>query len=174
MRLVVDADALIKLIKAGAKEIVSEAVELWIPPKVHREVIVEGKRGGHPDAIEAEANVMRRKVRLIAHRRRLVSSEARLLFGGEREVLSAFRGGGFDAVVSDDQRFLMRLDGFAVPFFTPGALLVVLARRGRLERERVAMVLERLRAWISADEYALCRMAIEEVSRDESQSTETP
>lgn len=167
MRLIVDADALIKLIKAGAKEVVSRFAEVWIPPRVHREVVVQGKRGGHPDALQAEANVTARRIRIVARRRWALGPEAALLSGGEREVLAAFRGGTFDAVVSDDQRVLTRLEAFEIPFFTPGALLVLLARRGQLERRQVADLLERLRPWISAEEYAVCSMALEEGSKDE-------
>lgn len=122
-------------------------------------------------------NLAAGQLRMVMRKRRLSAPEAALLSGGERDVLAAFRTGGFDAIVSDDQRVLMRLEGLGVPYLTPGALLVVLGRRRWLEGERVAALLERLQQWISTDEYAVCRMALEaleEVSRNEGHGPETP
>jgi hypothetical protein len=67
-----------------------------------------------------------------------------------------------DGVVSDDARFLQLLDGLSVPFATPSALLVLLARRGSLSRAEAGARLEALRAFVSEAEYLEGRRALEE------------
>lgn len=166
-----DSDALIKLTKAGAKEAVAAAMELWIPPTVQREAVEEGRRMGQRDALQIEANIATKRVHVVVLRKRIASPEVALFSGGEQEVVSAFRRGGFDAIVSDDQRVLSRLEGLQVPFLTPGAVLVMLALRRRIEARQATAFLEALRPWISPDEYALCSLALEEVTARENKSS---
>jgi len=50
MRVILDADSLIKLTKAKAKEVILKNVEACIPPKVFEETVAIPKEEGYPDA----------------------------------------------------------------------------------------------------------------------------
>jgi len=50
MELLLDADAVIKLQWTGVLELVVQTFSCTIPDEVHREVVVQGKAGGYPDA----------------------------------------------------------------------------------------------------------------------------
>ena len=88
--------------------------------------------------------------------------EVEVLSGGEREVSAAWHAGPFDAIVSDDQQFLRLLAVFGRPFMTPGVLIVHLTQRQKLTQSRARALLEALRPWISADEYSVCLLALQE------------
>jgi len=44
--------------------------------------------------------------------------------GGEAAVFRLYKSGGFDAVSSDDSKFLEILDALDIPYLTPSALIV--------------------------------------------------
>lgn len=50
MKVIMDADSLIKLTKAKAKEIVIKNIEAYIPPKVFEETVEIPKEEGYADA----------------------------------------------------------------------------------------------------------------------------
>ena len=50
MKVIMDADSLIKLTKAKAKEVILKNIEAYIPPKVVEEAIKIPKEEGYPDA----------------------------------------------------------------------------------------------------------------------------
>lgn len=58
MRVIMDADSLIKQTKAKAKEVILKSVEACIPPKVFEETVVIPKEEGYPDACLIEENVV--------------------------------------------------------------------------------------------------------------------
>ena len=58
MRVILDADSLIKLTKAKAKEVILKNVEVCIPPKVFEEAVEIPKEEGCPDAFLIEENVV--------------------------------------------------------------------------------------------------------------------
>lgn len=157
-----DTDALIKLTKAGGKEAIAQAVEIWIPPLVYREAVAHGKAAGYADASRIDTNVSAGRLRLAASSTPRRSPSLDLFVGGEREVVATFQKGDFFAVVSDDQRMLSRLKPLGIPFATPGTLLVLLVREARLAPGEARRLLDGLRPWISPDEYAICAMALEE------------
>ena len=56
MKLLMDADCLIKLTKAGLKELVAKKDSVSIPEPVKREVVDAGKKKQCSDAIAVEKN----------------------------------------------------------------------------------------------------------------------
>ena len=50
MKVIMDADSLIKLTKAKAKEVILKNIEVYIPPKVVEETVKIPKEEGYPDA----------------------------------------------------------------------------------------------------------------------------
>ena len=108
-----DADCLIKLTKAGAKSPVLSVLETSIPQAVRREAVDEGKKGNHPDAFIIEENINRGKLKSIKASRR--ADMGFVAHKGEREVITLFLAGGYDAVASDDARFLRKLEIAGIP-----------------------------------------------------------
>jgi hypothetical protein len=66
-----------------------------------------------------------------------------------------------DVVVSDDRRFLNVLQTLRIPFATSSSLIVALAKRDRIERGEALGYLEKLAEYISEEQYAAARAAIQ-------------
>ena len=157
-----DSDTLIKLTRAGAKEVVASAVEAVVPPAVEREAVVEGREGGFPDAFEIERNLKKlvRVVRVPKTRETETIIEKLGLRGGEADVFRLFRGGKCRAVASDDQKFLDLVAALNVPFVTPSALVIHVWKRGKIGKEECLRLLEKLRPMVSEEEYQLATIEL--------------
>jgi hypothetical protein len=159
MRIVMDADALIKLTRAGAKEAMAAVFDVVLPEAVQRETTSDR----FPDGLLIAQNIQRG--RLQVHVVREVPLEAAVLpAGGERDVFALHRSLGDPAarIVSDDRRLIKRLAMLSTPVWTPGVVLVALVERGGVSRAQARRWLEALRATVSADEYVACSAALEE------------
>lgn len=160
-----DTDALVKLTKGSAKEIVGSAFEVVLPPGVYEEAVERGKAGGHADAFRIEENV--RQGLLVVRRPPSDTRTERLieelgLAGGEADLLRLLSGEEVEAAVSDDSRFLHILEGLGVRYATPSALLVLLRRTGALPGDETRAKLDALAPFISEEEYLEAQRALEE------------
>ncbi len=159
-----DADGLIKLTKASAKEAVALEFTVILPPDVRLECIDQGKAGGYADAIKIEENVRKGLLR-VKKTGRDANTESIIrglgLMGGEADALRLFRSGAADMIVGDDRRFLNILEGLGIPFATPSALLIALVQSRRLGKDKAIEHLERLAEYISAEEYSEARHVLE-------------
>ena len=165
MKVILDADSLIKLTKAKAKEIVLKNMEAYIPPKVFEETVEIPKEEGYLDAFLIDENL---KKGLLAVEKIEENKEAEVLItklrirGGEADVFRLYKSGDFDVVSSDDGKFLEMLDGLNVPYITPSALIVSLLKKKVLSREDAESYINNLKEMISDEEYYL---AIREVEK---------
>lgn len=148
-----DADALVKITKAGLKETLTAHLDLRMAPVVAKEVVQEGKRLGHADAAEVERNLTRKRLRVT--RDPSPSPKAALFKGGEADLVALYETGDYAAVISDDQRFLKRAVEFGIDFLTPSATLVLLVRRRKLSERAACDRLGALKPYVSAEEYTL-------------------
>jgi hypothetical protein len=155
MAFLIDSDALVKITKAGLKETLAAHLDLRMAPVVAREVIAEGKRFGHADAVEVERNLERKRLRLTPAPR--ASAKASLFSGGEADLVALYETGHYSAVISDDRRFLKRALEFGIEVLTPSAALVLLVRRRKLSGRVACERLESLKAHVSAEEFVLAR-----------------
>ncbi|MDP2661560.1 MAG: hypothetical protein Q8R28_12605 [Dehalococcoidia bacterium] len=157
-----DADALIKLTKCSVKEEVVRRVEVAIPQQVKVETVDEARALGYPDAVVTAENIRAGRLKVVDPDPGPESTQAELFpAGGDRALFEAFRGGHWDAVVSDDRKLLRLLRAFGVPVITPSALLVALTRSGALSRDRAKAALEALSPLVSQEEYASALLALE-------------
>lgn len=166
MRVAVDTDALVKITKASVKELMASSFQLVLPPRVKLEAVDEGKRHGYPDALQIEENLGQGKLRLEKTRKSRGKEgvlRALGLQGGEADALRLLQAGRADIVLSDDGKFLRRLDALGVPYATPAALLVALVETGKLEPRTALAQLEKLAPYVSEQEYREARRAIQEV-----------
>lgn len=149
----IDADALVKITKAGLKETLTAHLDLRMAPVVAKEVIQEGKRLGHADAAEVERNLKKKRLRVTNDPDD--SPMAALFKGGEADLVALYGSGSYSAVISDDQRFLKRAVEFGIEILTPSAALALLAKRRKLSGKAACDRLEALKPYISAEEYTL-------------------
>jgi predicted nucleic acid-binding protein len=118
MKIVIDSDALIKLTKSGAKELITKCFDVAIPERVYEETVTESE--GYPDAKEIERNIEAKKI---------VVKEAQQKKKGEIAALDLYKRGNYDLLVSDDRRFLKYLAANGIPYLTPPFLIVYLLQR---------------------------------------------
>lgn len=145
-----DADCLIKLTKSKLKEVVCKNFSVVIPETVKEEVIDHAQ--GHPDVQVLRRNLERRLLTL--HKR---SSSYKK---GEDAVYTLFREGGYDAVCSDDKKFIKRLRLFDIPYVTPAVFVAILLKDGKLTFDEALVKLESLSPFISDDEYQTIRRVL--------------
>jgi hypothetical protein len=159
--LILDTDALLKLVRAGAKEAMASAFDVALPPAVYREAVDQG--AGHADAELVAADVRSGRMSVRAEPGDAME-DALLPDGGEREVLRLYlslRTAEPGALASDDERFLRRLRSLGVTALTPGTVLVLMVRRGAMARDEALACLDRLRSSIGTAQYEMCRGALE-------------
>jgi rRNA-processing protein FCF1 len=144
MVIAMDADCLIKLTKAGLKEQVCTAWSVSIPALVRQETV---ERAPHlADAVRIGENITAGRL--------AVTSGGEDHARGEDAVLGLYRGGGFDAVATDDARFVRRLRGLGIPYALPAVIVVRLWLDGTLNADQARLALAALRQHVSADQHA--------------------
>jgi hypothetical protein len=159
MRLLLDADGLIRLHRAGVLTGALSTFIAVVPQAVYDEVVARGKARLHGDA-EAIEDALRK-------------SSAEIGPKGDPEVPVAGLGAGELAilgllaterdlvVVSDDRRFLAVLRDRGHRFLTPTDVLLLLWQRGALTQSEASQVLDRLRPSIRTPAYWEARQDIE-------------
>lgn len=165
MKVIMDADSLIKLTKAKAKEVVLENIKVYIPPKIFEETVKMPKEEGYPDAFLIEENLKNGllEVGKIEENEEVEEMIKRLgIKGGEADVFRLYRSGGFNVISSDDSKFLEILDALDVPYITPSSLIIYLLKRGILLREDAKTYINNLKEIISDEEYYLAIKEVEE------------
>jgi len=156
MRIVMDSDALIKVTKASVKDLITSNFEVHIPTEVRNETVGEGRVRGYPDALAIDDNIGKGKLTVVVPSR--VEATERLigglnLLGGEADSVRLFRQGGYEAIASDDSRFIDLVEGLGIPYMTPSALLVYLWKRKALSKLEARRCLDKMRELISSEEY---------------------
>jgi rRNA-processing protein FCF1 len=150
MKIAMDADCLIKLTKAGLKEAVCMAWAVSIPTLVVEETVDRSPKC--PDAVLIEENI---------HAGRLkVHNVGQGNVKGEDAVLSLFNSCGFNAVGTDDARFIRRLRGLGVPYALPAVILVKLCQEKCMSNQEALDALAALRPYISDDEHAVAYLVL--------------
>lgn len=160
MKVVMDSDCLVKLTKAGAKEAVAMAMEVYIPDLVKRETVDEVKGKGYQDAIIIEENIKKKFLRIVKSRED--NSLSIPVTKGEGEVVSLYLKGSYDVIASDDRKFLKKIEAANIPYLTPTACLVYLYKSGKNNKAEVLKMLEALKPLISSEEYVMSKFYLEE------------
>ena len=152
-----DADALIKLNRAGVLEHVARTFECIVAEAVYHEVVTRGRAFHHPDAEELD-RIIRESIAVqpsvsgasdILDSRGMPGVDA-----GERGVLDVYHSlsagsAGEDLIiVSDDHRFLALLDHLEIPALVPMDFIVLMVRQGFLSRKEGRNAVEQMRPLI--------------------------
>lgn len=141
-----DADCLIKLTKAGLKEEVCNVFDVVIPHLVKEEVVDRGKTKGLPDAFVVERNISGKLIKVKGEKSGKTNT-------GEKEAMALFQNGGFDAIGSDDRRFIKQLRLFSIPYITPAVFIAIMLKGGKLTLLDAEKKLDALSEYISENEY---------------------
>jgi rRNA-processing protein FCF1 len=155
MDILMDADCLIKLTKAGLKELICKEETIVIPVTVKREVVDAGKSKGYPDADLIEENI---RHDLIALAKEVASDHAK----GDQALVALFRRGGYKAVATDDTKLIRILQATGIPFLPPALIIFSICKRGLIDRAKALNLLERLSPFISEEEYSVTKLLLEE------------
>lgn len=151
MKVLMDADCLIKLTKSNLKEIVCKNFEVLIPQLVKEEIV--DNAGGHPDAIVIKKNIERKLITLCKPHSPFKK--------GEEAIFTVFQQGEYNAICSDDKRFIKRLRLFNIPYITPAVFIVILLRDGKLTIKEGLERLDSLSPFVSDEEYSAVKAILE-------------
>lgn len=170
MKIVCDADGLIKTNKAGILALFAQEVELLIGPMVFQEAVTTGKRRGYADAVALEQLLQAHSIAprpVPEHPRATALLQHGTLGVGERETLHLYYQAPAEAILSDDRGFLTLLMAQEIPFLTPAAVLVALCTWGVLAVSDALAALERLRPLIRPEHYHAARADVVALERKE-------
>jgi len=85
------------------------------------------------------------------------------LKNGDADVVKCYLNGQFDAISSDDSKFLRILDALDVPYLTPSSLILYVYRKEKITQKETIEGLIRLKKYISDEEYYLAMNIFEEL-----------
>jgi predicted nucleic acid-binding protein len=156
MKIVCDADGLIKINKAGILALLDERVEIIVGPEVYREVVTIGKEHGHSDALEIEKVLPKPTAVVLKNRSKSglkILPDELELGAGEKETLVLYERVSADVILSDDRKFLRELDSIDVPYITPAAMIVALAERKILHIDSALEALTKLSEFVRKDQF---------------------
>ncbi len=122
-----------------------------IPEAVKEEVVDDA--GEYPDAVIIRRNIGEGLLKVSS----IHASEEK----GEEAVLTVFKKGKFDAVCSDDKRFIKRLRLFEIPYITPVVFIAILLKKGKLPIREAHKKLDLLSPYVSEAEYDTVKLVLD-------------
>ena len=146
-----DTDCLIKLTKSKLKELVCKNFSVTIPLLVKEEIIYNAQE--HHDAVIIRENIENKLITL-----NTISLSTKK---GEDAIFSIFQQGEYDAICSDDKRFIKRLRFLNIPYITPAVFIALLLKQGKLTIKDAREKLDCLSSFVSDEEYNVTKAILE-------------
>lgn len=148
-----DSDCLIKIAKSSIKEIIVKRLRLYITPLVAKETVENVRGRNYPDASLIAGNIDNKKLKVSKKYGKKAQK-------GEYEILTEFKNGKYDAIASDDTRFLKILKSLSIPYLTPAAIIVLLKERKFITSGESVKMLDKLSPYINREQYLAARMLL--------------
>ena len=148
LKFVFDADAAIKLAKAGVLEKITMFAKCIMPKQVNEEVL-KGKEKMYEDAFIVEELVHKNKINVTTTNHEQING----LGAGECSALALFGVFKADAIISDDRKFLSLLEMREIPFITPIDAVTLLALKHCITKQEAINALTRLRKLVRKENY---------------------
>lgn len=153
MKILIDSDCLIKLTKAGLKDLVGSKDIIFIPDVVKREIVDAGKMKGCTDAFVVEKNIEANMIAIVD-----ASSDYPK---GDQALISLFRREDYDVVGTDDVKLTRKLKMYSIPFILPGLIIYQLLKDNMINKKTALWALHQLSEFISEDEFSTVRLLME-------------
>lgn len=151
-----DADCLIKLTKAGLKELVGAKDTIIIPKIVKKEVVDSGKLNGCADAYVVEKNIDKKIIAIIETSSNYTK--------GDQALIALFRKNEYDAVATDDKKLTRLLKTYSIPFILPSLIIYQLFTNDLIDKKTALRSLKQLADFISEDEFSTVRLLMEKTN----------
>ena len=148
-----DADCLIKLTKAGLKELITTRDNISIPEQVKREVVDAGKKKQCVDAFAVGNNIESKMISVIDVPMRVEK--------GDQALIAIYRKEDYDAIATDDTKLTRRLKALNIPFILPALVLYRLFKESKIDYKMALWALHQLSEFISEDEFSTARLLME-------------
>jgi rRNA-processing protein FCF1 len=156
MKVLMDADCLIKLTKSGLKEPICRSAEVAIPRTVQREVVEAGRLKGQPDADLVDQNIRDGLITVVEEESSPHHST------GDQALVDVFKEGRYAVIATDDAKLIRGLRSAGIPFTVPALLIHAQYEKGEIDRKTALQRLEALSVFISDEEYSVTKLLLEE------------
>lgn len=114
MKVLMDSDCLIKITRAGIKEVVVACISVFIPKVVPLRVVDARFAKNLPDALVVQENIKHGKVKTVSSRKQFAS--------GDMALIELFSPKKFSLVATDDAKLIHFLRFKNIPFVLPPTL----------------------------------------------------
>src|SRR4030066_1624321 len=141
MKILMDADFLIKLTKAGLKEKICKRFEVDIPSIVKKEVVDAGKSKGLSDAELVEKNIQNDIIRV-------TEKESSAHVKGDQALIEVFKQGRYDLIATDDSKLIRLLKTIGIPYILPGLLIYSLYQTDIINKVTALHCLKNISAFL--------------------------
>ncbi|MDK2831840.1 MAG: hypothetical protein PWQ63_1383 [Methanolobus sp.] len=162
MRILLDADASIKLTKIGLIEILASEFSLILTDVVYDEHVNVGIKNNYPDAMIMKGLVSQGAITVGRTDNEYPSMNNDFnLDRGEASLLNYYMQNEVDLMVSDDEKFLKALNELELPFIPSASTILMCVNRNLISKEQGLEFLDSLKFMIKDEHFYYIRSKIE-------------
>jgi len=161
MKILLDADASIKLTKIGIIESFASGFHVILTREVYAEQVTAGLKRNLPDAKRMEELVSGGIITVVKSSDSSDAYENSRLGAGEKSLINHFLENDIDLIVSDDEAFLKILDANEIPFIPVAGVILMCMKRGIITRDESLKYLEMLTPMIRDENMYYIKSKIE-------------
>jgi len=162
MRIMLDADASIKLTKIGLIEILASGFKIVITDIVYDEHVIAGLKKNYPDAIQMKRLVSEGKIEVVPVKNKTSVYNVSYLGRGEISIIIYCLENDVEVIVSDDAAFLRIMKAMdKVPCIPVAGILTMGINKGLIDKDKGLKFLVSLRPMIKEEHYFYVKTKIE-------------
>lgn len=162
MRIMLDADASIKLTKIGLIEILASGFKIVITDIVYDEHVIAGLKKNYPDAIQMKRLVSEGKIEVVPVKNKTSVYNVSYLGRGEISIIIYCLENDVEVIVSDDAAFLRIMKAMdKVPCIPVAGILTMGINKGLIDKDKGLKFLVSLRPMIKEEHYFYAKTKIE-------------